>query len=57
MGRDMIGVHTPPGTVISSTLISPERYEWLYAAHTRLARPETFTQDLLKLLARYHPRV
>jgi len=52
----MIGVHTPYGTVISPTLISPERYKWLHAAHSQRARPEAFTHDLLKLLARYHPR-
>ena len=56
LGRDMIGVHTPSGTIISPTLISPERYKWLHAAHSQRAQPEAFTQDLLKLLARYHPR-
>jgi len=56
MGRDMIGVQTPPGTVISPTLISPERYQWLHAAHSQRARPDAFTHDLFKLLARYHPR-
>ena len=56
LGRDMIGVHTHFGSVISPTLISPERYEWLYVAHSRLPQAEAFTQDLLKLLARYHPR-
>ena len=55
MGRDMSGVHTPSGTVISPTLISPERYKWLHRAHSQRARPEAFAQDLLKLLARYHP--
>jgi len=56
LGRGIIEVHTPSGTVISPTLVSPERYEWLYAAPSQRARPEVFTQDLLKLLARYHPR-
>jgi len=56
MGRDMIGVHTPSGTGIPPPLISPERYEWLYVAHTQRAQPEAFTQGLLELLARYHPR-
>jgi hypothetical protein len=55
-GKHMIGIHTPTGTVISPTLISPERYAWLYAAHSRRRQPEDFTHDLLKLLARYHPR-
>jgi hypothetical protein len=53
---DMIGVHTPSGTVISPILISPERHEWLYANQSRLARPEAFPHELLKLLAHYHPR-
>ena len=56
MGRDMTGVHTPSGTLISPTLISPERYKWLHRAHSQRARPEAFTQELLKLLAQYHPR-
>ena len=56
MGRPMIGLHTPSGSIISPTLISPERYAWLYAAHSRRRDPETFTQDLLKLLTRYHPK-
>ena len=56
MGRDMIGIHTPSGTVVSPTLISPERHEWLHVAHLQRARQEGFTQDLLKLLARYHPK-
>ncbi len=43
LGRDMIGVHTPSGTGISPTLIFPVRYEWLYAAHSRLTQPEAFT--------------
>jgi hypothetical protein len=56
MDIDMIDVHTPSGTVISPTLISPQRYKLLYAAHSLRARPEAITHDLLKLLARYHPR-
>ena len=40
MGRNMIGVYTPSESIISSTLISPERYEWLYATHSRLAHSE-----------------
>ena len=54
--RDMIGVHTPSVTIISPTLISPERYKWLHAANSQRAQLEAFTQDLLKLLARYHMR-
>ena len=52
----MIGVHTPSGSVISPTLISPERYKWLHADHSQRAWPEAFSHDLLKLMARYHPR-
>jgi len=54
LGRDMIGVHTPSGSVISPTLVSPKRYNWLHAAHSQRTRPEAFTHDLLlKFLARY----
>jgi len=57
LGRDMIGVHTPPGSIISpTTLISFERCERLHAAHSQRAQLEAFIQDLLKILARYHPR-
>ena len=52
----MIGVHTPSGAIISPTLISPKRYQWLHAAHSHRAQPEAFNHDLPKLLARYHPR-
>jgi len=55
LGRDMIMIHTPTWKGICPTLISPERYEWLYAANSRLAQPEGFKLDLLKLLSRYHP--
>jgi hypothetical protein len=41
--RDIIGVHTPSGTIISPTIISPERYKWLHSAHSQRARPEAFT--------------
>jgi hypothetical protein len=39
MGKNMIGLHTPTGTAISPTFISPERYAWLYAAHSRHRPP------------------
>ncbi len=52
----MIGIHTPTGTSISPTLISLESYASLYAALSRRRPSEDFAQDLLKLLARYHPR-
>ena len=54
--KEMIGLHTPTGSIISPTLISPERYAWLHAAHSRRRTSANFTQDLLQLLARYHPR-
>jgi len=41
---------------MSRTLISPERYKRLHTAHLQRTRPDAFTHDLLKLLARYHPR-
>jgi len=44
LGKDMIGVHTPSETVISPTLISPERYEWLYVAHLQRVQQEIFTE-------------
>ena len=52
----MIGGHTPSRSIISPTLISSERNKWLHGAHSQRARPEAFNHDLLKLLARYHPR-
>ena len=56
LSKHMVGVHIPTREAISPSMISPKRYEWLYVAHSRLARPEDFLQDLFKLLARYHPR-
>ena len=56
MSRDMIGINLPSGMIISPTLISLERYKWLHAAHSQRAQPKAFTQDLLKLLARYHSK-
>jgi hypothetical protein len=44
LGRDMIGVHKPSGTIIPPTLISPERYKGLHAAHSQRAQPEAFTK-------------
>ncbi len=52
----MVGLHNPNSTVISPALMSPEKYEWLYTAHSHDRKPEDFTHDLLKLLSRYHPR-
>jgi hypothetical protein len=49
-------VHTPTRAIISPTLISIERYEWLHDAHIYRNRPEDFIQDLFKLLARYPQR-
>jgi hypothetical protein len=42
MGRDMIRIYTLAGAAISPTFISPERCEWLYVTHSRLAQPEGF---------------
>ena len=50
----IIVVHTPTRAAISPTLISPERYTWLHAAHSRLNHTADLTQNLLKLMA--HPR-
>ena len=55
MGRNMIAIHSPTGAAIFSTVISPERYEWLHAAHSHLNHPKVFTRDLLKQMFRYHP--
>jgi hypothetical protein len=52
----MIGVHSHTGAAISPTLLSPERYQRLYEAHARLNNRTDFTQDLLGLMSRYHPR-
>jgi hypothetical protein len=56
IGKNMIGMHTSSWAAISPTLISPKRYEWLHAAHSRLNHSKDFTHDLLKLMSRYHPR-
>ncbi len=55
-GKNMIGVHNHTGAAIPPTLLSPERYKWLYEAHTRLDNRTDFTQDLLGLMSRYPPR-
>jgi hypothetical protein len=51
MIKSMIVLHSPIGTVISPTLISPKRYKWLHDAYSRVKKPEDFPQDLLKLLS------
>ena len=56
LGADMIGVHNPNGTATSPTLISPQRYAWLHAAHSRLNQGMDFLHDLQNLMLRYHPR-
>jgi len=53
---DMIGVHNSNGAATSPTLISPQRYAWLHAAHTRLNQGTDFLKDLQSLMLRYHPR-
>ncbi len=52
----MIGVHNPTGAATSPTLISPQCYEWLHAAHSRLNQGTGFLPDLQRLMLRYHPR-
>jgi hypothetical protein len=48
-------VHLPSGATASPTLLSPERYKWLYTQHTKHSTTTNFTQELTKLLQRYHP--
>jgi len=50
----MIGVHNHTGAAIFPTLLSHERYKWLYETHSRLHNQTEFTQDLLGLMSRYH---
>ena len=42
----MIGVHNANGTASSPTLISQQRYEWIYAAHARMNQGTDFLQNL-----------
>ena len=56
LGTNMIGVHNSNGATTSPTLISPQRCEWLYAAHARLNHGTNFLHDLLSLMLRHHPR-
>ncbi len=50
LGTDMIGVHNSSGAATSPTLISPQRYEWLHAAHTRLNQGTDFLKYLESLM-------
>jgi hypothetical protein len=52
----MIGVHSHTGAAIFPTLLSPERYKWLHETHSRLHNTTDLTQDLMRLMTRYHPR-
>ena len=52
----MIGIHSPSGRAVSPTLISPQRYAWLHATHSRLNQGTYFLQKLQSLMLRYHPR-
>jgi hypothetical protein len=56
MGTDMIGIHNPNGAATSPTLISPQCYAWLHAAHSRLDQGTDFLQNLQSMMLRYHPR-
>ena len=51
-----MGVHSHNEAAISPTLLSPERYKWLHETHSRLHKTTVFTQDILRLMARYHPK-
>ena len=55
-GKHIIGVHNHSRVAISPTLLSPERYQWLYETHSRLQNQTDLTQNLLGLMSRYHPR-
>ena len=55
-GKCMIGVYNHIGATISPTLLSLERYKWLHETHSRLHNHTDFTQDLLGLMSRYHPK-
>jgi hypothetical protein len=52
----MIGVHHPSGAVVSPTLLSTERYTWLYSQHCKHISSANFVADLTHLMQRYHPR-
>ena len=52
----MIGVHHPTGAAISPTLLSQERYAWLYSQHCKHTSSTDFVTDLAHLMQRYHPR-
>jgi hypothetical protein len=52
----MIGIHNPSGAATSPTLISPQRYAWLHAAHAHLNKGINFLHDLRSIMLRYHPR-
>jgi hypothetical protein len=52
----MIAVHNHTEAAISSTLLYPERYTWLHETHSRLHNHTDFTEDLLGLISRYHPK-
>ena len=52
----MIGVHNTTGAATSPTLISPQRYAWLHAAHSRQNQGTDFLQDFQSPMLKYHPR-
>ncbi len=52
----MIGVHHPIGAAVSTTLLSTERYAWLYSQHCKHTSSTDFISDLTHLMQRYHPR-
>jgi hypothetical protein len=52
----MIGVQIYTKAAISPALLSPEGHKWLHETPLQLHNHTDFTQDLLGLLSRYHPK-
>jgi len=56
LGKCIIIVHNQSRTTSFPTLLSPERYKWLHGTPSRHHNTTDFTQNLLRLMSRYHPR-
>jgi hypothetical protein len=52
----IIGVHHSSGAAVSPTLLSTERYTWLYSQHCKHTSSAIFAADLTHLMHIYHPR-
>ncbi len=52
----MIGVHNHTGAAVPPTLLSAERYAWLYSQHRKHTSSTDFITYLTHLMQRYHPR-